>query len=60
MLGFPQYTILDDIAGVAGMAGMAYMADTAWLGVSRKSSAKTATASANLRNWMTFDPGRTT
>ena len=47
LLGFPQYTILDDIADVAGMADMA---DTAWLGVSRKSSAKTTTASANLRN----------
>ena len=47
LLGFPQYTILDDIVDVAGMANMA---DTAWLGVSRKSSAKTTTASANLRN----------
>ena len=44
LLGFPQYTILDDIVDVAGMANMA---DTAWLGVSRKSS---ATASASLKN----------
>ena len=37
LLGFPQYTILDDMAGVAGMANMA---DTAWLGVLRKLSTR--------------------